>query len=341
MAANVPAPAPSISNEGSASSAKGNEGALSSFDRVSKIVYLYRPPPSKVSSPSSPSTSPSSPSQPPRLILVGGWMDAREPHLAKYTTKLQALYPDAAILLVRSFAYHFFGFLGGGGGPRRLAAEMEPAVALVRSIMAAASSDRSTSTASRGPRSSSSPLRARQPEMLVHVFSNGGSTMLRLLYEAHPLPPHVTIFDSAPGRFSRQSSVRAFTLAAVSSGTDSSFLARLLWRVAIQCFCAAYWIFHNVVPWSRPGALERTWAAHNDRSVNRSEVRRAYVYSEEDALVAPRDVEEHAAGARAGGFEVVRLARFVGTAHVAHVRGDEERYWGVVREAWEGHGVGE
>lgn len=302
MAANAPAP----------SAAGAKEGALSSsFDRISKIVYLYRPQPAPDRN-SSGSTS-------PKLILVGGWMDAREPHLAKYTTRLQALYPDSPILLVRSFVYHFTGGCFSG--------EVAPAVPIIRSLLAADSS--SAEAEAQG---------GKRPEMLVHLFSNGGSTMLRLLYEQYrksarsgesgTLPPHVTVFDSAPGRWSWQRSVTAITLAAARS----SFVVRLFFWALSNTLNAVYWIC--TVPWGRPGFLEQTWLAHNDRTKNKSEVRRVYIYSEEDKLVDYKDVEEHAAQGREHGYET-RLEKVKGTAHVAHARGDEQRYWAIVKETWE------
>lgn len=293
MAANVPAP----------SAAK--EGPLSSFERVSKIVYLYRPKPV--------SAGPRSARSSPKLILMGGWMDAREPHLAKYTAQLQALYPDSAILLIRSFVYHFVG--------PKFPGEIAPAVPIIRSIMAGGDGADTT-----------------RPEMLVLVFSNGGSSALKHLYDLYSksaglgespnLPRHVTIFDSAPGRFEWSRSVTAFTLGAVRS----SFLVRLFVRAMAQLFTALYWML--TVPWGRPGFLERIWLAHNVKTKNQTEIGRTYVYSKEDKLVNYKDVEEHAAQAREQGYKVA-LEEFKGTAHVAHARGDEARYWSVVRDTWD------
>lgn len=76
--------------------------------------------------------------------------------------------------------------------------------------------------------------------------------------------------------------------------------------------------------------------AHNDRKRNKDEIRRVYVYSEEDALVDFRTVEKHATQAEEMGF-VMKREKFSGTPHVAHARGKHgERYWAVVRQAWEG-----
>lgn len=325
MAANAPAP----------SAAAKDGSALSSFDRISKIVYLYRPQPAASDRNSSASTAAATS---PKLILIGGWMDAREPHLAKYTARLQALYPDSPILLVRSFVYHFTG--------RRFPREVEPAVPIIRSLMAAAGAAADSSSNSQSPAADDDSGSKQRPEMLVHVFSNGGSTMLRLLYdqyrksararahdaageESGALPPHVTVFDSAPGRWSWQRSVTAFTLAAARR----SFVVRLFVWALSNTLNAFYWIC--TVPWGRRGFLERTGLAHNDPTKNQSEVRRVYIYSEEDQLVDYKDIEEHAAQGREHGYET-RLEKFEGTAHVAHARGDEQRYWTIVRETWQG-----
>lgn len=286
-----------------------SHGPLSSFERVSKIVYLYRP---------STGRNPSGSSSSPKLILVGGWMDAREPHLAKYTAKLQALYPDSPIVLVRSFVYHFTG--------GRFPAEIRPAVPLVRSILA------ESGGFDRGEGGGGSAA------MLVHLFSNGGSTMLRLLYDLYResaakgepagFPPHVTVFDSAPGRWQWTRSVTAFSLAVA----QSNLIIRALVKALAHCLSAFYWLF--TVPWGRAGFLERTWLAHNDKTINGAENRRVYIYGREDRLVDYRDVQEHAAQARQRGYEVA-LEEFEGTAHVAHARGDEQRYWTIVKNSWD------
>jgi hypothetical protein len=295
-------------------SAPASKG-LPGFEKVSNAVYLYRPEARK----SSASSSASSPKS-PRLIVVAGWMGALEPHLAKYTTRLQALYPGSPIVVLRSFVYHFTTRVSSH--PREVAA----AVPVIRSIMAEYGDDEEEG----------------RPSMLVHLFSNGGAAALRHLREQYAasslspggkrggsLPPHVTVYDSAPGRFQWQRSVTAF----MASAARVNILARLAVRFLVNCMFAFYWVTH--VPWGRRGLIDRTWYAQNDRAANTAEVRRAYIYSEEDALVDYRDVEEHAASAVRNGFVVAALEKFVGSAHVAHVRVDEERYWGVVKDTWE------
>lgn len=297
MAATAPAPASTA------------QGALPGFTKISNVVYVYRP--ARKSSASSASSPPPS----PRLIVLAGWMGAREPHLAKYTTRLQALYPDSPIVVLRSFVHHFTTRVSSH--PREVAA----AVPVIQSIMA------EHDQVERGDD-------GKEPAVLVHLFSNGGSAALRHLREqyaasAGPFPRHVTVYDSAPGRFQWQRSVTAF----MASASRASAPVRLAMLAVVNCLFALYWAAH--VPWGRPGYLDRTWLAHNDRGANAAEARRAYIYSDEDALVDARDIEEHAASAVRNGFVVAALEKFVGGAHVAHVRVDEARYWGVVKGAWE------
>ncbi|KAI3393443.1 hypothetical protein diail_4279 [Diaporthe ilicicola] len=325
MAATAPAPT---------SAAQG--AGLPGFTKISDVVYLHRPSGSSQDQGHEvrkPSASPSgSSSSSPKLIVLAGWMGAREPHLAKYTTRLQALYPGSPIVVLRSFVYHFTT------KARLHPKQVAEAVPIIQSIMAEHNGQEPNDG----------------PEVLVHVFSNGGAASLRHLREQYaaaaaaaaaaasssssssssaggtaPFPRHVTVFDSAPGRFQFQRSVTAFMASAARAGA----LARLALRLAVSCFFALYWAVH--VPWGRPGYLDRTWLSHNDSVRNATEVRRAYIYSEEDALVDYRHVEEHAASAVRNGFVVARLDKFVGSAHVAHVRVDESRYWGIVKDTWE------
>lgn len=272
-------------------------------------------------------------------------MDAREAHLAKYTTKYQALFPGTPILLVRSFVYHF---TPGRHRARDFALDIAPAVSIIQSLTSSGSNGDDHDEVDKAKVNEPTT-----PRILIHVFSNGGSTMLRHLYtlcnnnnnsnipgggggSTAVLPPRVTIFDSAPGRFQYSRSIYAFSLGVPFSKTP--LFKFLLIKLAIHLLCASYWVFQVVL--RRRGYLDQTFALHNDPEVKRGgiEVRRTYIYSREDRMVDFHDVEEHAAEARRKGVVAgeVRVERFEGTAHVAHVRGDEDRYWKVVKESWEG-----
>ena len=280
--------------------------ALAEFTKISKIVSLYRPD-DKASSSSNSSTK-----REPKLIIVGAWMNAADQHIAKYTVRLQAIYPSSPILLIKTFPYHFtlIGTLGR---------DIQPAVPVIRSILGDGAGD------------------PAHPELLVQLFSNGGSAVKFNLYNAYAatakpgqsavLPANVTLFDSCPGAFTWGRSITAFTIGL------STFM-KILMAPFFHALVLAYFVTHNMV--GRPNPLQQFASSHNDKAKNGSEARRAYVYSEADKLVGHDAGEAHIAEARAKGFNVVRVENFKDTPHVAHMRSDEERYWGVLRELWEG-----
>lgn len=289
---------------------------LSFMTRLTPQVYLYTPDPSKTAAP--PSSNPAAPPSsntvpPPDLILFASWMGAGDRHIAKYLTRYRALYPTSAILLIKSEPYHvIFPTLG--------ARAVRPAVSVIRSLV---------------PPSTSS---SSSPRLLAHLFSNAGSAVMSHLYTAFAatssssnsslVPPHATIFDSAPGQFTYRGSVAAF------SATVPPGWRRTLAYPIVQLLALFFWVWHVFVPGG--DFLARLAARHNDAALVR-ESGRTYVYSEEDALIPWRGVEGHAAVARErGGFGRVRLEKFEGSAHVAHMVADPERYWRVVRETWEG-----
>jgi hypothetical protein len=254
-------------------------------------------------------------------------MGARDPHIAKYLARYQALYPTSPILLLRSEPRHFIR-------PRGTPREVAPAVPFFRSIfpedLAAVKSDASSSDSATKP----------QPELLIHAFSNGGAAILQALRRAlsgdghttttttSPLPRYTLLLDSAPGTFRYGATYRAFT---------TGIKGPALWLVAplMHLLAMMYWVQHILVGRGKSGPLYVVARALNDQPARQSEVRRTYVYGPADRLVDWRDVEAHAQEAAEQGF-CVRRERFDGSEHVAHVRLDGERYWRVVRETWEG-----
>ena len=73
-------------------------------------------------------------------------------------------------------------------------------------------------------------------------------------------------------------------------------------------------------------------------------VPRTYIYGPGDTMILESDVELHAKIARERAIvydvdrtiaeENVKLEKFVGSAHVNHVKFEAERYWGVIEETW-------
>ncbi|PVH91946.1 hypothetical protein DM02DRAFT_620225 [Periconia macrospinosa] len=181
------------------------------------------------------------------------------------------------------------------------------------------------------------PPSSPSPSLLVHMFSNGGSSSLTNLYEQYAatagpdddkrLPSHVSIFDSSPTLFHIPHAV-AFGSVGLSSPFQRLIAAPFLYAYAIfWAACMFLGVIHN--------SLEDWYKSHNNHPANSTELRRVYIYSPADTIVAYRDVESHAKEAKAKGFSVV-LEKYEGSAHVAHVRKDESRYWQIVKKTWEG-----
>lgn len=270
------------------------------MERLDPLVSFYRPQ-------EAPSTSLE---HQPRLIIISSWTDARDVQIAKYVAKYQALYPAAQILLLRST-------MSCTLRPSQIGPAMEKAASVVRAVF-------------QTPVSCYSP-----PPLLVHIFSNGGSSSVANLYEqcsatAGPegdkrLPPHVTIFDSTPGLFRIPRAV-SFVSVGLSS-FQRLFAAPFLYALAAVWTAA---MALNLLP----NSLGDWYDSHKHDAANKNEVRRVYIYSSTNALTDYKDVEAHAAEAKAKGFSVT-MEKYEGSAHVAHLRKYESRYWAIIKSAVE------
>jgi hypothetical protein len=92
----------------------------------------------------------------------------------------------------------------------------------------------------------------------------------------------------------------------------------------------------NALSLSQMFPLPKMMAALNSESITKQQKRRTYIFSGTDKMIAAEDVKAHGEEAREKGFEV-RFEDFGESAHVQHMRSDPERYWGVVRETWQGN----
>jgi hypothetical protein len=273
---------------------------LSFMEKLDPLVFFYRP---------SESTSIAVKDE-PRLIIIAGWADARDAHVAKYVAKYQALYPAAQILLLKSTMECMYR-------PSQIGRAMKIAAPVIRAAIP-------------------TPAESSTPPLLIHIFSNGGSSSIANLYDqfaatAGPdddkrIPPHVTIFDSSPGLFRLHSSV-----AFVSVGLPS-----------IQKMIAMPFLYVIAALWTSamalgllPDSLGNWSKSHNTHAGNTAEKRRVYIYTPTDAIVGYRDVERHAAEAKEKGFSVA-LEKYDRSAHVSHLRKDETRYWNIVKKVVEG-----
>ncbi|KAM0082362.1 hypothetical protein ACKRZS_005434 [Fusarium odoratissimum] len=272
---------------------------LSYMEKLSNEVFAYRP-----SEPTAPDS--------PKIIIIASWTNALDSHIAKYVDKHKELFPTSQLVLVKSYNKNFFD-------PKVLAESVKPAVPVVRASFPNATS----STA--------------EPGIMIHLFSNGGSSNISSLYDVYAataqegedpwLPPHVTVFDSAPGA-QRLTNTAAFFKSTVPKSYRWVFMP-------LVYFVAAAWQFTKVL------GLTKDWLAfwgstHNTAEGKRErEIRRTYIYSEEDELIDYKDLEAQAAEAEKLGFDI-HLEKFDGSLHVAHARKDEARYWSVVQKTWSG-----
>lgn len=287
---------------------------LSWLTPLSARVLLYRP-----SLPPAPGS--------PKLILLATWMGALPAHIAKYAEPYRAQYPTSPIMIVRSEPSDFFW-------PRGAHKEMATAAAAIKAAFDVGGPGFDGSTDVNGTAIDNGAVAS--PQLLIHAWSNGGSTTLwRIRAFLKSLPAYTFLLDSAPGQFNYRATYTAFSL------TLTPWLRRLL-APALHAMCTFFWLMtvrdrvldRCFAPKPR-GPLAVSAASHNDSRWVGAEVRRTYIFSEEDALIRASDVRAHAAAARRAGF-TVREELFKGTAHVAHARYEPERYWAIAKETWTG-----
>lgn len=171
---------------------------------------------------------------------------------------------------------------------------------------------------------------------VLHAFSNGGAgcavQVVGGLAEGMRLEAwRAVVLDSCPGKFSYGTLVEAVSLSLPRKG----WLGWVSWVAVHGYACAA------VVGAFLGGgdAIERLRVALNDPVLFGGEVPRLYLFSDGDALVEARDVEDHVEDAKGKRFVNVRARRFAGSGHCAHVVGFGEEYWNLVEEAVEGRGA--
>ncbi|KAK4230169.1 hypothetical protein QBC38DRAFT_470205 [Podospora fimiseda] len=164
--------------------------------------------------------------------------------------------------------------------------------------------------------------------LLVHLFSNAGSTMLYHLYKAYAdttatsngscrLPLHVTVFDSTPAAFTFQT-----LLQGILDGAPSA-AARLVIMPMAYLYVALVWIIVAVL--RLPDHIgDLAPRAHNDPA-QVHEAARVYIYGPADRITPAAGVEKHAVDAQKLGFRVQREV-FDGSGDVAHARKDADRY---------------
>jgi hypothetical protein len=238
----------------------------------------------------------------PSTIVVLAWAEAQPRHVSKYTSTYSKLYPNARILLITT-GWADFVYRSDDVQQRRLA----PAVATLQ-----ADSD---------------------AKFLVHLFSNGGSKQLNNLNAAFSketqklLPIQALVLDSAPGRATFWRSVWTMLLTL----PRQRYLRPPLFLISVLIIGAVWLVTHLT---GATDVIERVRQDLNNTRLMEREARRCYIYSDADESVESKDVEDHAEDARRRGW-IASTEKFVGSAHVGHLRLDSVRYWKIVQELWE------
>ncbi|KAI1095258.1 hypothetical protein F5B19DRAFT_372426 [Rostrohypoxylon terebratum] len=275
--------------------------------KLSSFVRLYEP----VEVVGGQQPHPKSDLAAPKLILIASWMDARDLHIVKYITQYQSIYPTSKILLVK-FVFKELVF---ASFTREV---VGPALVYIRSQID----------------SEILSLSPAQPEILVHIFSNGGSATTRTLYQEfqaqtnHTFPLHVAVYDSCPGVYSFS------TIYNVFMASFSGFFARLFAAPWITALVAWFWVWYRPLRiLSGEDFLSANSRVHNDVDLVK-QTTRSYIYGKADIMVDWKHVENHADQAAAKGF-AVRREKFDSSPHVAHMRTCSDRYWMIIQETWE------
>lgn len=242
----------------------------------------------------------------PELVLILTWMGAREEHINKYAESYRALFPRSRILIAQCPLAHVVY-------PWLSFTQIRPAIPIIKQFL---------------PEKPGDETRGR-PRVLLHAFSNGGvSTTIQIYTKLKKqlggklvLPRHAFIFDSCPGTFHWRRTALAITLTAPK------------WTSPIvHAVLALIYVIYKLPFLESP--QNRNAKAIRNPQHRASETSRTYLYTTNDKLIPPAEVEEQARLAKDAGFNV-RLERFVGPDHCAIAKAEPDRYWKAVRETWE------
>jgi hypothetical protein len=271
------------------------------FQKLSRTTTIYEPPLDAVSPADAPST-----------ILVVGWMGGTIKNLSRYTTKYNALYPAARLIVVTSTLTDTPGF---------------------KALLSPAELKQRGDTPARALLADTKSTNGR---LLIHVFSNGGGMNLANISKTYermagrPLPARAVIFDSLPGgdKFTNEFSR---WVNAIAIGLPSNPLVRWPGQVLIALMVIVLLGLPSL--FGVENAATKARRDLNDKKLINSKAKRLYIYSEADALIGAREVREYAAESAAKGWDVEKID-FGTSGHVRHAIVDPTRYWDAVVRTW-------
>jgi hypothetical protein len=271
------------------------------FKALNKQIFVLEPS-------ITPSTSNSN--SDPTTIVLYGWGSGEAKNVGKYAVGYHALFPNARIVVVLvTLPQAMFGSI-----PRRMR-DMQP---VLDAAFPPGEAD-------------------EKPRMLVQVMSNSGisafvATLLafRARFSGKILPHSLLVLDSCPGGRSFFKEVWRWSSALTIPAPSwlPAGVVRAFWLFFLTCASVIGWVTRI----KSVGLLFRSGIV--DPKLTAVKAKRLYIYSKADQLVGWRDVEEHIADSRREGYDC-SVEVFEGSEHVSHMRMFPERYWGVIKKAWD------
>jgi hypothetical protein len=189
----------------------------------------------------------------------------------------------------------------------------------------------------------------KQPKILLHTFSNGGTnTATQLLVvlrglRQKPLPLVGLLCDSCPakGEYWKSYDAMRFSL---PKGFASLILGPILIHGLLILLYT--WIARGNEPLEN--LMRRTlldtqtigpgWESGNGSAGGDSAGRICYLFSKKDRMCHWEDVRGHPADARVQKWQTQEVL-FEGSAHCARLRTDEVKYSAAMKATWDGTGV--
>ena len=154
--------------------------------------------------------------------------------------------------------------------------------------------------------------------------------------KSHPSTRSLMVIDSAPGGDTLECALNAFEVM-----IPSPFL-RYPTIIAFFSVQTLSWILGRTprLPFEaiRQGILDRNWlpwTALENTDGSKRKTLWLFIYSRVDQLVPFDHVQKLTEAAESHGMDI-RREIYEDTPHVAHMRGDPERYWGVIKSCWDG-----
>ena len=281
-----------------------------------------------------------------QLIVLCTWLGAAHKHIFKYTSLYKGIAPGARILLVESNIRS----ITSSYVKQREA--IKPAVSAALDTLAECGifSSNTTQVANDSHHtSSSSNTNKATPQILLHVFSNGGTTtatQLLLVLNAHlnvPLPLVGLLCDSCPAKGTYWRSYDAMVLS-----LPNNLATQLLG--ALVCHCILVMLYTWIACGNEnPASLHRRTMLDGemvsasggegnvDLGKKKAMGRVCYFYSKADRMCLWSDIKDHANDARRLGWDVSEVI-FEGSGHCAHFSMDKEKYADAVKSIWGGEG---